>query len=121
MTMTQAKQQLLAITNEVGILMDNCIAYANDAESLHAEGPAESLRLIAGQMEQWIANTRKNYCKNVKKDIVTVTCYGIEKQMERNEAIRFYSEGVLACDGSEKQRYANILAQLATGSKFCHD
>ena len=52
---------------------------------------------------------------------VTVVCYGKTKRMNREEAIAFYAEGVLNCDGSEKARYANTLAQLCLGEDECSD
>ena len=56
-----------------------------------------------------------------KKDIVTIICYGETKQMERAEAIKKFSEGVLCCEGSEQGRYANILAELLQGYTTCTD
>jgi hypothetical protein len=56
-----------------------------------------------------------------KKDIVTIICYGKTKQMERAEAIKKFSNGVLCCEGSEQSRYANILAELLHGYKVCTD
>ena len=55
------------------------------------------------------------------KDLVTITCYGKKEQMHRDEAIAFYSEAVMCCEGSEQSRYATILAQLSAGEKECSD
>lgn len=54
-------------------------------------------------------------------DTVTVICYGISKVWNRDEAIKFFSEGVRSCDGSEKERYANILTDLLSGCAVCFD
>ena len=54
-------------------------------------------------------------------DKVTITCYGKTKEWNRKDAIKFYAEAVLVCDGSEKARYANILAELALGDAVCTD
>ena len=55
-------------------------------------------------------------------DKVTVVCYGTSKEWDnRQEAISFYSVGVMMCDGAEKTRYANILAQLISGLAVCSD
>lgn len=54
-------------------------------------------------------------------DIVKITCYGQTEEMEREKAIDFYRQGVLACEGSEQERYSNILAQLMSGYKVCCD
>lgn len=56
-----------------------------------------------------------------KKDIVTITCYDSTEQMDREDAIRKYSECVMCSDGSEQRRYANILAELLHGYKVCTD
>lgn len=54
-------------------------------------------------------------------DTVLITCYGTSKTMPRDEAIRFYTDGVLSCDGCEKARYAEILGQLVAGYAECSD
>lgn len=48
-------------------------------------------------------------------DIVEITCYGKTEMMERNEAIRFYREGADCSEGSERERYVNILFGLMDG------
>lgn len=55
------------------------------------------------------------------KDIVTITCYGETEQMERKDAIKLYLEGMMACEGSEQERYTNIYCQLMAGEKVCKD
>ena len=54
-------------------------------------------------------------------DLVKITCYRQTKIMERVEAIRFYREGVNACEGSERDRYMNILLGLIDGLKEVSD
>ena len=54
-------------------------------------------------------------------DMVLVICGGRQEQMDRQEAINFYMEGTLSCEGSEQSRYASILAQLLEGSIVCSD
>ena len=55
-------------------------------------------------------------------DKVTVICYGQAKEWEnRWEAIDYYSEGVAACDGSERDRYETILLKLLAGLTVCSD
>ena len=54
-------------------------------------------------------------------DKVTVICYGQTQEMERWEAIDYYSEGVMACDGSERERYETILLKLLAGLTECSD
>lgn len=55
-------------------------------------------------------------------DYVTVECYGERKVWDsRTEAIAFFEEGMLACEGSEADRYKRIWAQLREGLNFCSD
>lgn len=54
-------------------------------------------------------------------DMVTITCYGKTETMTRSEAINFYVDGMMSCDGAEKNRYANIVGQLLLGWKECSD
>ena len=56
-----------------------------------------------------------------QNDMVTIFCYGKKEQMNRQEAIKLYTQGVVACEGSEKSRYANILADLLDGQDIAID
>ena len=57
-----------------------------------------------------------------KIDPVVVICYGQEEFWgDRNEAIAFYLEGMMACEGAEQRRYTNIYLQLISGEKICKD
>lgn len=55
------------------------------------------------------------------KKIVTIKCYGDEEKMERKKAIEKFAECIYYSDGSEKCRYANVLADLVTGKDYCWD
>ena len=55
------------------------------------------------------------------KDIVTITCYNKTSQMERKQAIEFYTSCILCSEGSERERYAKILAELIDNYKVCSD
>lgn len=57
----------------------------------------------------------------MKNNMVKVTCYGRTKEMKRNDAIKLYKEGVECCDGSEKERYMNILIGLMDGKAEVSD
>lgn len=57
----------------------------------------------------------------MKNDIVEIKCYGKITKMERQKAIQKFLEGVILCEGSEKERYSNILADLISGKNFCSD
>lgn len=50
-----------------------------------------------------------------KNDIVTITCYNQTEKRKRGEAIRFYTEGMLCCEGSERDRYTSIVTGLHEG------
>ena len=55
-------------------------------------------------------------------DKVTVICYGQEEEWKsRNEAMKYYLQGMLECDGSERERYTTILAKLMEGRTVCSD
>lgn len=57
----------------------------------------------------------------VKNDIVSIRCYNSVEKMRRKEAIKFYHEGMMCCEGSEQDRYTTIYFQLLEGRKFCSD
>lgn len=53
---------------------------------------------------------------------IKITCYGKTKiWTDRQAAIDFYSIGVESCDGSERNRYMNILIDLMAGKIECFD
>ena len=53
---------------------------------------------------------------------VTVICYGQKTVWKnRKDAMDFFAQGVMECDGSERERYALILADLWSGLKVCTD
>ena len=55
-------------------------------------------------------------------DRVTTICYGQKKEWDdRWEAVDFFKEGTMACDGSEKDRYTTILLKLLAGETTCYD
>jgi len=55
------------------------------------------------------------------KDPVVVTCGFKTKVWERQEAIDFFLEGMMWCEGSERDRYTNIYLQLIEGAKEASD
>ena len=55
-------------------------------------------------------------------DRVTTICYGQKKEWDdRWEAVDFFKEGAMACDGPEKDRYTTILLKLLAGETTCYD
>ncbi len=56
-----------------------------------------------------------------KVDLVVVTCYGKSKVWERSEAIAFFLDGMMGCEGAERERYTDIYIQLIDGAKEASD
>lgn len=54
-------------------------------------------------------------------DIVTIYCYNQKEVTTRQKAIKFYKKAVQCCEGSERDRYTNILMDLLDGMKICKD
>jgi hypothetical protein len=53
---------------------------------------------------------------------VTVICYGLKETWEsREEAMAYYLEGAMNCEGSEAERYMNIYTKLQLGYDVCDD
>lgn len=58
----------------------------------------------------------------LKDDKVTVICYGKEEIWDsRYEAIEFYTDAMYGSDGSERDRYVNILGDLECGFDTAYD
>ena len=54
-------------------------------------------------------------------DMVQITCYGTTETMTRQQGIAKYGEAMLWCEGSERERYAQILGELLAGYTECSD
>ena len=54
-------------------------------------------------------------------DIVTVRTYRKDEKMERSKAIAFFKDAVENCEGSERDRYVEVLMDLLEGKTFCSD
>ena len=53
---------------------------------------------------------------------VTTICYGTERVWDnREEAIAYFLDGMVASEGSEQERYTNIYLALKAGNKVCRD
>ena len=83
----------------------------DDAGSIHVRWDiGSSLAVVYGE----------DSCK--KLDSVTVICYGESKVWDsRADAIKFYLEGMTACEGAERDRYTNIYLDLLEGCDICKD
>ena len=55
------------------------------------------------------------------RDMVEATCYGTTKLYERQQAIREFGIAMQVCEGSEKERYANIYCELVRCKKVVCD
>lgn len=55
------------------------------------------------------------------KKTVTIKCYGSETVMQRTDAIKEFREAAAWSEGSEKERYMNILMDLYDGKDYCTD
>lgn len=55
------------------------------------------------------------------EDMVEITCYGTTKKMARQKAMNEYWQGVIACEGSERDRYLSIYEGLRNGYKKVDD
>lgn len=57
-----------------------------------------------------------------KTDAVKVRVYGKWKTFKsREEAMTYFQEGMLACDGAERDRYTSIYFQLKGGATVATD
>lgn len=55
-------------------------------------------------------------------DVVKTICYGKERIWDKKEeAIEFFIDCMLNSEGSEKERYCNILSSLKGNLKVCKD
>lgn len=55
-------------------------------------------------------------------DVVKTICYGKERLWDKKEeAIEFFVDCMLNSEGSEKERYCNILSSLKANSNVCKD
>ena len=58
---------------------------------------------------------------NIKEDITTI-CYGhYDKLDSRAEAVKYFYECANASEGSERERYVNIMMKLMSGANVASD
>lgn len=63
----------------------------------------------------------RTFTKKELAEQVTVTCYRKTETMTREQAIDKYYEGMMCCEGSERDRYTNIYCQLMDGYRRVSD
>ena len=87
------------------------VQFVDDAGSIHVRWDiGSSLAVVFGE----------DACK--KLDSVTITCYGSTEVWDsRADAMKFYLEGMTACEGAERDRYTNIYLDLLEGCDICKD
>lgn len=58
----------------------------------------------------------------MNKEEITIVCYGkASKWHNRKLAIKEYTTAVLCSEGSERERYSKILAELIDNRMYCSD
>jgi len=70
---------------------------------------------------EYLSKEKDIFNKAVEKDLVTIRCYDNEEKLTRDEALKRYYIATLSSEGSERERYTNILTQLIAGDMFCTD
>lgn len=54
--------------------------------------------------------------------MITTVSYGTKRTWKtREEAMSFFLEGMMACEGSEQERYCNIYMKLQRDLDYCTD
>lgn len=56
--------------------------------------------------------------KENRVDMVTIVGYYKTEVLSREEAINKYLEGMMACEGSEQESYADVYCKLMTGKSY---
>lgn len=65
---------------------------------------------------------KKRQTEKTKTGPVTVCCYAfIERWNNRDNAIRFYAEAIVATEGAERDRYVAVMEDLVSGKDICTD
>ena len=57
----------------------------------------------------------------MKNDKVNITCYGKTSEWKRQDAIKFFTQGIYACEGHERMRYEYIVECLRAGDTVIDD
>lgn len=74
-------------------------------------------RWYDGKELRWVALP-----KGTAGEPIRITCYRCtEEWLDRNNAMSFYYEGMMMCEGSERDRYTDIFMQLGAGCMDCTD
>lgn len=52
---------------------------------------------------------------------ITIVSYGKEKEWNKNNALKFYTEARAACEGHEAERYQYIIDCIKAGDTYIDD
>ena len=59
--------------------------------------------------------------KRNNNDLVSITCYGQKEIYKRQDAIKFFTNAIYACEGHERLRYEYIVECLKCGDTVIDD
>ena len=87
------------------------VQFVDDIGTIHVKWDnGSTLGVVYGQDSCWILRT------------VTTVCYGEKRVWDsREDAMSYFLEGILNCEGSERDRYATVYAGLKNGDDYVTD
>lgn len=96
------------------------------APSIGTRGTVKGVDDIGSIMVAWDNGSSLNVIYGEDEcrllDVVKTICYGKERIWDKKEeAIEFFIDCMLSSEGSEKERYCNILSSLKADLKVCKD
>ena len=98
----------------------------NQAPPIGTRGTVKGVDNIGSIMVSWDNGSSLNVIYGEDEcrvlDVVKTICYGKERIWDKKEeAIEFFIDCMLNSEGSEKERYCNILSSLEANLKVCKD
>ena len=78
--------------------------------------------MVEGLLDEPIEYTNAYVNPLTRQGAVVTVCYNQATVWKsRKAAAAFYREGVMACDGCERERYMNVLLDILDGNAVCDD